>query len=347
MTTSTDPNVTVDTDLVEMMDGVLAAYRDTHPPVGAVFHDSELWSQLDELGLARLTGSPESGGSGAGWAESAELISAAARHAVRVPLAEHDLLACWVLESVGLPVDDAVRTVCLLNESGTATGVPWAVSAQRVVTIWADGEGHRVADLDADALRITAGCNAIGEPRDTVAADLTALAAQGFGVSNTLVAQLRLKAALVRSIQICAALDSALDLTIEHTSSRVQFGRSLSKFQAVQHMVADIAAEAALARAATEAALTVALASDWAADNLPFLVAVARSCAGHATSVVSRNAHQAHGAIGTTIEHRLHEYTRAALGWRSEYGSVRHWDEVLTRAALNAGASGLWPLIAD
>ena len=69
MTTSTDPNVTVDTDLVEMMDGVLAAYRDTHPPVGAVFHDSELWSQLDELGLARLTGSPENGGSGAGWAQ--------------------------------------------------------------------------------------------------------------------------------------------------------------------------------------------------------------------------------------------------------------------------------------
>lgn len=347
MTTSAEAAVTVDTDLVEMMDGVMAAYRQAHPPTGAVLHDTELWDQLDELGLVRLTGTPESGGSGAGWAEAAELISAAARHAVRVPLAEHDLLACCLLESAGLPVDDAVRTVCVLDESGTATGVPWAVSAQRVVAVWADGDCHHVADVGPDALRIIPGTNAIGEPRDTVAVDLAALAPKGIAVSNTLVTQLRLKAALIRAIQICAALDSALDLTIEHTSSRVQFGRPLSKFQAVQHMVADIAAEAALARAATEAALTVAIASDWTADNLPFLVAVARSCAGHAASVVSRNAHQAHGAIGTTIEHRLHEYTRAALAWRSEYGSVRHWDDVLTRAAMDAGISGLWPLIAD
>jgi acyl-CoA dehydrogenase len=347
MTTSADAAVTVDTDLIEMMDGVMAAYRASHPPTGAVLHDFGLWGRLDELGLVRLTGSPDNGGSGAGWAESAELISAAARHAVRVPLAEHDLLACWLLESVGLPVDRSVRTVCVFDESGTATGVPWAVSAQRVVAVWAAGEGHRVADVAPDALRITPGTNAIGEPRDAVAADLAALASQGTAVSNTLVAQLRLKAALIRSVQICAALDFALDLTIAHTSSRVQFGRSLSNFQAVQHMIADIAAEAALARAATEAALTVAIASDWAAENLPFLVAVARSCAGHAASVVSRNAHQAHGAIGTTIEHRLHEYTRAALAWRSEYGSVRHWDDVLTRAALSAGVSGLWPLIAD
>jgi acyl-CoA dehydrogenase len=112
-------------------------------------------------------------------------------------------------------------------------------------------------------------------------------------------------------------------------------------------MVADIAAEAALARAATDAALNVAISTGWAADNLGFLVAVARSCAGHAASVVVRNAHQAHGAIGTTIEHRLHEYTRSALAWRAEYGSVQHWDAEVTRAAQAAGAAGLWPLIAD
>ena len=70
---------------------------------------------------------------------------------------------------------------------------------------------------------------------------------------------------------------------------------------------------------------------------MAFLVAAARSCAGHASSVVVRNAHQVHGAIGTTREHRLHEFTRAALAWRSEFGSVRYWDEWLTDAALSAG----------
>ena len=61
--------------------------------------------------------------------------------------------------------------------------------------------------------------------------------------------------------------------------------------------------------------------------------------------MVVRNAHQVHGAIGTTREHRLHEFTRAALAWRSEYGSVRHWDRMLTDMAVQSGTGGLWSLI--
>ena len=61
--------------------------------------------------------------------------------------------------------------------------------------------------------------------------------------------------------------------------------------------------------------------------------------------MVVRNAHQVHGAIGTTREHRLHEFTRAALAWRSEFGSVRYWDDRVTDMALQAGAGRLWELI--
>ncbi|WBP94581.1 acyl-CoA/acyl-ACP dehydrogenase [Mycolicibacterium neoaurum] len=340
----------VDADLIDMMDAVFAAHRTRHEAPAAVGHDAELWSRLDELGLVRLTGSTEHGGSGAGWAEAAELISAAVRHGVRAPLAEHDLLACWLLEAAGLACDETLRTVGMLDAAGTATGVPWARAAGRIVVVFGADDGgseYRLADVDAARLTITPATNMIGEPRDSIATDIGALHAGSRAIDKALVEQLHWKSALVRSIQICAALDSALDLTIEHTSSRVQFGRSLSKFQAIQHMVADIAAEAALARAATEAAVNVAITSDWTADNLGFLVAVARSCAGHAASVVVRNAHQAHGAIGTTVEHRLHEFTRAALAWRSEYGSVTYWDEAVTRAAVAAGAAGLWPLIVD
>lgn len=347
MTLSDAATGTVDADLIDMIDSFLAAYRRNHPLQGAVALDTELWSSLDDLGLVRLTGASDNGGSGAGWAEAAELIAAAVRHGVRVPLAEHDLLACWMLEAVGLPVDGAVRTICVLDESGVATAVPWASTAQRIVVVRREGDRHHVADVDPASLSVTAGTNMIGEPRDTVTANVSVLAGQGKSVDAVLVRQLQLKSAMARCIQVCAALDVALDLTVEHTSSRTQFGRSLSKFQAIQHMVADIAAEAALARAATDAALNVAISTGWAADNLGFLVAVARSCAGHAASVVVRNAHQAHGAIGTTIEHRLHEYTRSALAWRAEYGSVQHWDSEVTRAAEAAGAAGLWPLIAD
>ena len=143
----------------------------------------------------------------------------------------------------------------------------------------------------------------------------------------------------MRAIQVCAALDRILALSIEHATSRIQFGRPLSKFQTVQNLISDIAAEAALARSATEAALTAGRRQRLVGANLDFLVAVARSCAGHAASVVVRNAHQVHGAIGTTREHRLHEFTRAALAWRGEFGSVQHWDEQVTdvRAPMRGG----------
>jgi acyl-CoA dehydrogenase len=338
---STGPSA--DAALVDMMRAVFSDYREKHPPAATVERDPVLWRHLDELGLARLTGPEQHGGSGASWYEAAELLAAAVSHGIRIPLAEHDLLACWLLETSAMPADDAVRTICVLDKQGTATEVPWATSADRVVVVWRAEGGHQVADVAAEQLTITPGRNLIGEPRDTVAADPTTL--QGVPITAALLTRLRLKAALVRSIQVVAALDRILHLCIDHATARVQFGRPLSKFQAVQNLISDIAAEAALARAATEAALHAAVTSEWSAPDLEFLVAVARSCTGHATSVVVRNAHQVHGAIGTTREHRLQEFTRAALAWRSEFGSVRYWDERVTDAALYASAGGLWGLI--
>lgn len=333
----------VDPALSDLMDAVFAEYRRAHSPGTTDGFDTELWRRLDELGLVRLTGAEQAGGSGAGWYEAVELLSAAVRHSVRIPLAENDLLACWLVEAADVQADAAVRTLCLLDEEGTASGVPWAATAERIVVVWQAADGYLLADTEPGNVSITPGANMIGEPRDTVIADLAALA--GVPVSADLVAQLRLKSALVRSLQVCAALDEALALSIEHATSREQFGRPLARFQAVQHLISDIAGEAALARCASEAALSAAVATDWAAPHLEFLVAAARSCTGHATSVVVRNAHQVHGAIGTTREHRLHEFTRAALAWRSEFGSVQYWDDRVTDMALRAGSTQLWALI--
>lgn len=346
MTTSGTHHVTaVDADLVSMIDAVFADHRESRPAASAPGFDHQLWHNLDELGLVRLTEPETAGGSGAGWAEAAELMSAAVRHGVRIPLPEHDLLAGWMLGAAGLPTPAGVRTVCVLDGSGNASAVPWASTARSIVAVWPVDGGHRVAEIGPEQARISPGANLIGEPRDRVSIDLSTLT--GTATTPALVAQLHLKSALVRSIQVCAALQQILNICIEHTSSRTQFGRTLSKFQAMQHLMSDIAAEIALAQTTTATALTAAIASNWSADNLEFLIAVSRSCSGHAASTVVRNAHQAMGAIGTTLEHRLHRYTRPALAWRAEFGSVQCWDERVLRAAVDVGGAGLWPLIAD
>ncbi|WP_255799538.1 acyl-CoA dehydrogenase family protein [Mycobacteroides abscessus] len=334
----------VDPALVAMMNDVFADYRATHPVAGCSGRDAGLWDRLADLGLVRLTGAEACGGSGASWYEAAELLTASVRHAVRIPLAEHDLLACWLLNANGMTSDSAVRTVCQFDPHGVAVHAPWADGVDHLVAIWRTTNGYRMADSSIGMFKIATGFNVAGEPRNRVVTDLATL--QAVPVPAELVATLQLKSALVRSIQVCAALERILELSIEHATLRLQFGRPLSRFQTVQNLIADMAAESALSRAATESALTVAVNSEWSAPNLDFLVAVARSCAGHASSVLVRNAHQVHGAIGTTREHPLHEFTRAALAWRSEFGSVQQWDQQVTDAALRVGAAGLWSLIA-
>lgn len=338
----------VDADLTAMMDAVFADHQDRiagHVSGERATVDRALWRRLDDLGLVRLTGPEVSGGSGASWREAAELLSAAVRHGVRVPMAEHDLLACWLWEAVSNdPLDHSVRTVCVLHQDGySEAAVPWAGEADRVIVLWPSGADYHLADVEATALTITPATNLIGEPRDVVTADPASLT--GHLVPTELVRLLQHKAALVRAVQVCAALDRAVQMAIEHASSRVQFGRPLANFQAIQNLISDAAAQAALARSATEAALNIAVETDWNSTRLPFQIAVARSCAGHAASVVTRNSHQVHGAIGTTREHRLHEYTRAALAWRSEFGSVHFWDRKVASAAMAAGREGLWELI--
>ncbi|MYR07338.1 acyl-CoA dehydrogenase [Gordonia sp. SID5947] len=339
----------VDRELTDLLAAVFAAHRERTRTAASTDRDpgawdEDLWQQLSDLGLARLTGDEESGGSGADWFAAAALLRAAAAHGVRTPIVEHDLLACWLLTEAGLPVDDARRSACVVDPHGTARDVGWAAGAERVVVAWPSGDTYRVADVDVSDLDITAGANVAGEPRDAVVARLDSLA--GTEVGTTVIERFRLRGAVARAVQTCAALERTLDLTGRHAVEREQFGRPLARFQAVTNLVADIAAETSLARATTESALTAAVRSDWSAPNLKFLVAVARSCTGRATSTVVRHAHQVHGAIGTTHEHPLHEVTLPALAWRSEFGSVHEWEQIVADAARDAGADGLWPLIA-
>ncbi len=93
----------VDAALIDMMGAVFAGYREKHPPTTTIQRDPDLWRHLDELGLVRLTGDEQHGGSGAAWTEAAELLAAAVSHGIRIALAEHDLLACWLLDAAGYP----------------------------------------------------------------------------------------------------------------------------------------------------------------------------------------------------------------------------------------------------
>ena len=147
--------------------------------------------------------------------------------------------------------------------------------------------------------------------------------------------------AILRSVQIAGALDRVLELTAGYAQERVQFGRPLAKFQAIQQQLAELAAEAGLATAAARTAL----------DSLDdpyalFEVAAAKSQAGEAATRAAAIAHQVHGAIGFTQEYELQHLTRRLWAWREEFGSEAFWQRRLGELVAGQGADALWPQIA-
>jgi acyl-CoA dehydrogenase len=330
---------TVDPDLLALFEQIFtAAEPETVPsPTGL---DTALWSTLEESGLTRLTGAEVAGGSGASLADSIALIRTAAYHFARVPIGEHDLLGGWLAETTGLS-RDGILTAAATTESGSAV-LPWGRFADHALLLVSGSDSHRVEVRRIVDGTVTEIDNAAGEPRDLV--DWTANADSAVLVGTEIAAELRLRQALLRSAQMVGAVERVVELCIEHTTVRIQFGRPLATFQAVQNLVVDIAGQARLARAALDQATATAT-EDWASPATHFAVAVARSVAGHATTAGIRNAHQVHGAIGTTLEHRLHELTSRLLSWRADGGSTLQWDREVGDLAQRAGTDGLWDLV--
>lgn len=309
---------------------------------GAIPLDADLWATLADLGLQRLTAAEQMGGSGAGWREADLLLTAVGRSAAAVPVAEHDLLATWLLETAGLPADGRLRTAAILRDGG-ARWVPWARDAEAITVLVPSDDGQwAVADLDRSQVEVSPATNLAGEPRDHIRSAATpTLTAVPVGVAE----DFRYRGGLARAVAISGAAERIVELVVEHVTGRAQFGRPIARFQAVQRLVSDLACEAELARAAADGAVDAAARST--RDNASFdestrlAVAVAASVVGHAASVIARNAHQALGAIGTTREHELHRHTNRILSWRSEFGPVGRWDQELIESAAGADG-GLW-----
>lgn len=103
--------------------------------------------------------------------------------------------------------------------------------------------------------------------------------------------QLKRKAFWSVPVHRCAALDRAVRMSVEHVSTRLQFGRPLAKFQAIR--ISSLKRRDQTSAAfITEAALNVAIETDWKSPYPGLPDSGGRSCAGHAASVVTRNSHK-------------------------------------------------------
>ncbi len=300
--------------------------------------DAAAWRRLEDAGLTRLASTADSGG---GPAEVAVVLRALARHAVTVPLAETDLLACWLAEAGGLEVPaDGPLTVAIGAPGRPFEAVPYAGDAAVVVLAIAHGDRLRVAVRTAEDMTIVKGHNAGGEPRDCVTLDVP----DGAFVDVGSAAELIRRGAWARCMQVIGALDAAVEHSVSHTREREQFGRPLSTFQSVQHALAGMAGEVERARAAANLAVAAVAEYGFGSPRADYAVTVAKVTLGRAVPAVITAAHQLHGAIGVTIEHRLWLATQRARSWIGEFGDTAHYARRLGRMAL---AGDPWNVVVD
>jgi len=105
------------------------------------------------------------------------------------------------------------------------------------------------------------------------------------------------------TLAICAeavgAMEVAYKKTVEYTKTRVQFGVPISKFQALQHRMADMFTEYEQSRSIL---LMAAMQLDANNGVAPKAVSAAKSRIGKAARLVGQEAVQIHGGIGVTDE---------------------------------------------
>ena len=313
---------------------------------------AKAWDLLAQAGLPLLAvPEPEGGGWLLAAATVTRLVGGAA---AELPYGDSALVAAPMLAAGGLAVPSGVVVAALSDDAtvlragdewrlqATLSRVPWGGRAERVVVVAAGDDGDVVVALDPKAADATAGHNLAGEPRDTLRVDTT-VAAEAVAVApEGAREELARRGALARAVAMAGAAEAALAMSVRYATERVQFGRPIAKQQAVQHALAEAAAEVEAMRAVTDTAVAVCAEEGFLTAAALVAVAAAKAQTGASAEVVARLAHQVHGAIGTTQEHSLHKVTLRLWSWRDEFGSERHWQEQLGALAV---AGDPWQLV--
>jgi acyl-CoA dehydrogenase len=314
-----------------------------------------LWQMLEENGLT-LPQIPESrGGAGGEWGDAHVVLVAAGRFAVPLPLPE-TMIGAWLLSASGLKVPLGPLAVAPVRPADTLTlirdGGSWRLSGSAGRVPWGASAGHVVVSAESDGkpmIALVAGGSATAEPdvnlafepRDTLTwsgAPVLAAAAAGEALA---VDALRLAGALARSAQMAGGLEFLLAQSVKYVTERVQFGRPLASFQAIQHQLALLAGHTAAAGMAAQRAF--AAMDTGTGGDAAFEIAAAKIRTGEAAGLGAGIAHQCHGAIGFTYEHSLHFVTRRLWSWRAEFGAEAYWAAALGREVAARGADALWP----
>ena len=315
-----------------------------------------LWRNLQSLGLAKAALAEQDGGAELSIADLLPILGRIAYHALPVPIAESALALAIARQASCLPppaLREQALSFGLIDEQGRLLSLAFGPACSAALVVSGQAADARLAwiDLNSQGFARVVRRNLAGEACCDLQFASSVLDTFQWTRLPFADRWLMQAGALLRSVQMSHAMSKALQLSLQFANDRVQFGKPIGKFQAVQHMLAMMASEVAAASAIVQAATDSFAASRWPdaadADVCEWWVGAAKARCGEAAGKVFEIAHQVHAAMGYTREHVLHFTTRRLLVWRDSFGAEAYWQQRLGLQALTLGPEKLWPKLAD
>jgi 3-oxocholest-4-en-26-oyl-CoA dehydrogenase beta subunit len=302
-------------------------------------HDDDLWAALGKAGLVGLAAPEEHGGAGLGLAAACVVLEEQGRHVAPVALWPHVVATLAIADSgtadlradllpalaegrsritIALEEPDAADPASPRTTSRAGEGGQWLLTGLKAAVPSPEGCAHVLVSATTDhgpGLFLVDAAAGEWELVETTSQDraghLTLRDTPALAVGNpgdgSFAAALRRATLALAAVQLGVA-DGAMRLAASFTSERVQFGRPLGSFQAVQHQLADCWIDVDAMRVT----LWEALSRDGDPDSTPadadraaLVASWWRTQAG--LDVVHRTQH-VHGGIGVDLDYPSHRY---------------------------------------
>ena len=307
---------------------------------------ADIWRGLAELGVPGLLIGETHGGLGLGLLEAAlaaekigacvapaPLLGAAILGPLAIAAGSAAQQSRWLPQLAagealaGVAISEAVSGARdgagVQAKDGRLTGKSLFVidSAQADVFIVADNAGMlHLAPRDAPGLTLIA-LATIDRTRRLGELRLEAAPAEPLARADAVLPRLRAAAWIILAADMLGASQAMLDKAVAYAGERAQFGRLIGSFQAVKHMLAEMAAELEPCRALVWYA---AHAFDALPREAPLAAAHAKAHLSEVSRFVARTATEVHGGVGFTDALGLHYWFKRVGLDRQLLGGPEH-----------------------
>ncbi len=284
--------------------------------------DESLWQQFAEMGLTAVTVPEAFGGLGMSELDFVLLAQECGYVALPEPLVNVVMIAVPLLREIGGALAQEWLPKIANGEAKVVVGLERnrLVEDAHIADLLLLERGGALYALTRGQFSLTAN-ESIDLSRRLFSVEIPV------GIEPVLVGEAAaplIEASYDRGALACAAMALGLtqrmiDLSVQYTSERQQFGKAIGSFQAVKHHLANVAVKLEYAKAPVhKAAYALAHGSSKRSLN----VSHAKIVACEAANLAAKNGIQVHGAMGYTWEVDLHIFMKKAWALANTWGTA-------------------------